>query len=124
MTANHRNATQTVSEFSAEFAASRLDAHFKANDLSSFLRQLSSVIRAWGGYTAAARAAGINRTGLYKTVSPQGNPELNTLVALLTPLGLRLSVQATEQTESQANVPSCATKRAPVAPANGSNPEG
>src|SRR5689334_21569272 len=105
MTGDHRNATQTVSEFSAEFAASRLDAHFKANDLSSFLRQLSSVIRAWGGYTAAARAAGINRTGLYKTVSPQGNPELNTLVALLTPLGLRLSVQATEQTESQANVP-------------------
>jgi probable addiction module antidote protein len=105
MPGHHRNATQIVSKLSAELAASRLDAHFKANDLTSFLQQLSSVIRACGGYTAAARAAGINRTGLYKMVSPQGNPELNTIVAVLTALGLRLSIQPTEQTDNPANIP-------------------
>jgi hypothetical protein len=38
-------------------------------------------------------------------VSPQGNPELNTLIPLLTALGLRLSVQPTEQTDNAANIP-------------------
>jgi len=81
-------------ELSGERAAAGLDAALESYDFKTFMRQLGEVIKARGGYSAAARAAGLNRTALYKIVSADGNPALNTLVALLTPLGLRLSIKA------------------------------
>src|SRR4051794_22028630 len=77
----------------ADDAASKLDAALAAEDVKMFMYELNLVIKQRGGFTAAARAAGLNRTALYKIVSEEGNPALNTLVALLAPLGLRLSIK-------------------------------
>jgi probable addiction module antidote protein len=83
----------TQKELSKERAAADLDAALELCDVESFMKQLGEVIKARGGYSAAARAAGLNRTALYKIASAEGNPALHTLVSLLTPLGLRLSVK-------------------------------
>ena len=37
-----------------------------------------------------ARETGLNREGLYKTLSAEGNPELATLLKVIKALGLRL----------------------------------
>jgi probable addiction module antidote protein len=84
-------------ELSAELAAAKLNAALEAGDLESFMLSLSEVIKARGGYTAAARSAGLNRTALYKVASRGGNPALNTLVPLLESLGLGLSIKVLEE---------------------------
>ena len=86
-----------VTKFTTEFAVSKLRVHLEAQDLSCFMLELGALIKARGGYNAAARAAGLNRTALYKIASAKGNPELNTLVALLAHLDLRLSIQAAQE---------------------------
>ena len=72
--------------------AARLDAALETSDAESFTKLLGEVIKARLGYSAMASAAGLNRTALYKIASREGNPALHTLVSLLTPLGLRLSI--------------------------------
>jgi probable addiction module antidote protein len=42
--------------------------------------------------SALARKAGLNRQGLYRALSDEGDPKLSTLNAILDALGLRLSV--------------------------------
>ena len=84
-------------ELSAELAAAKLNAALEAGDLKSFMLSLSEVIKARGGYTAAARSAGLKRTALYKIASRGGNPALNTLVPLLESLGLGLSIKVLEE---------------------------
>ncbi len=78
---------------SAQIAASMLDTALSSGDVSSFMLFLKEVVKARGGFTATARKTGLNRTALYKIVSPHGNPSLSTLIALLSVVGLRLSVK-------------------------------
>ena len=59
-------------------------------ELMTVLRQLAQAV---GGVQAVAEQAHLNPTQLYRTLSPKGNPALNSLTALLTALGLRLAVQ-------------------------------
>jgi len=54
------------------------------------LRQMS---KAFGGVEAVAKAAQLNGTSLYRTLSADGNPHVTTLVAILRAMGLRLAVQ-------------------------------
>ncbi len=44
------------------------------------------------GMAAVAERAGMQREGLYRALSPRGNPTLKTLMAVLGAAGLRLSV--------------------------------
>jgi len=44
------------------------------------------------GVSALARKTGLNRQGLYRALSEEGDPKLSTLNAILDALGLRLSV--------------------------------
>ena len=88
---------------SAELAATRLDLALGSEDTKPFMIELGKIIKARGGYAAAARAAGPNRTALYKIISAEGNPALKTLVALLTPLGLRLSIKPIMDEEGQSD---------------------
>ncbi|MGD0421512.1 MAG: addiction module antidote protein [Xanthobacteraceae bacterium] len=46
------------------------------------------------GMTKIARAAGVGRERLYKALSPDGNPELATVLKVLRALGLKLKVAA------------------------------
>ena len=59
-------------------------------ELLTVLRQLAL---AFGGVQAVAEQAHLNPTQLYRTLSPQGNPALNSLTAILKAMGLRLAVQ-------------------------------
>ena len=86
---------------SSEFAAAKLDVALGSEDIKAFMTELGQIIKARGGYATAARAAGVNRTALYKIVSAKGNPALNTLMALLTPLGLRLSIRPIAEEDVQ-----------------------
>lgn len=53
---------------------------------------LRTVADAVGGMTALAEKTGLSREALYRTLSAKGNPRLDTLAAILTAYGLRLSV--------------------------------
>lgn len=54
---------------------------------------LRALAEAYGGLGAVAAQAGISRESLCRALSPKGNPTLKTtLVAVLKPTGLRLSV--------------------------------
>lgn len=48
---------------------------------------------AFGGVPKLAEQAELNATTLYRTLSPQGNPELRSLRAVLKALGMRLAVE-------------------------------
>jgi len=56
-------------------------------ELLIMLRQMS---KAFGGVGEVAKQAG---NTLYRTLSAQGNPQVNTLSAILRTMGLRLAVQ-------------------------------
>lgn len=74
-------------------AAAYLDAALEAGDRPAFLLAIRNVITALGGMTKMARDTGLNRENLYRVLSAQGNPELNSLERLLKALGLRLAVE-------------------------------
>ena len=59
-------------------------------ELMTVLRQVAQTV---GGVQAVAEKAHLNPTQLYRTLSPQGNPALSNLTAILKALGLRLAVQ-------------------------------
>lgn len=54
---------------------------------------LRTVAEAVGGMTALAQRTGLSRETLYRTLSKDGNPRLDTLAALLDAFGLRLTVR-------------------------------
>lgn len=54
------------------------------------LMALRNVAEAQGGFTKLAKKARVGRESLYKTLSPNGNPELRTFTALVNAMGLEL----------------------------------
>ena len=61
-------------------------------DQQELLMALRRVANAFGGIPKLAGKAELNVTALYKTLSPQGNPELKGLISLLKAIGMRLAV--------------------------------
>ena len=57
------------------------------------LLALRRLAEAHGGMAAVAVEAGIQRESLYRALSPKGNPTMNTLIAVLKSLGMRLTVE-------------------------------
>lgn len=62
-------------------------------DQAELLIVLRQMAQAFGGVQAVAEQAHLNATQLYRTLSPKGNPALNSLTAILKAMGLRLAVQ-------------------------------
>ena len=62
-------------------------------DQGELLTVLRQVAQASGGVQAVAEQAHLNPTQLYRTLSPKGNPALNSLTAILKAMGMRLAVQ-------------------------------
>ena len=77
-------------------AAAYLDAALDAGNRAAFLLAMRNVIDARGGMTQIARQTGLNRENLYRVLSEQGNPELNSLEKLLKVIGLRLAVEVNQ----------------------------
>ena len=72
-------------------AAEYLTAALAESDSATFLLTLRDVADARGMSTLAAKAR-LNRENLYRMLSEHGNPQLDSLTALLDALDLRLAV--------------------------------
>ncbi len=75
-------------------AAAYLNAALEDGDRAVFLLAIRNVAEAYGGMSALAEKAGLNRESLYRMLSKRGNPEIKSLSALLHAMGLRLAVEA------------------------------
>ncbi len=72
-------------------AAAYLTAALEEEDSAVFLLALRNVADAKGMSTVAAKAQ-LNRESLYRMLSERGNPQLDSLTALLEALELRLAI--------------------------------
>lgn len=77
-------------ETEADMAA-YLEAALEEGESALVAAALGDVARA-KGMTQVAREAGLGRESLYKALSPDGNPELATILKVLAALGLQLHV--------------------------------
>jgi len=66
------------------------------NDRAAGLLALRAIVEAYGGFAAVAEEAGVSRESLYRSLSPDGNPTLKTLLAVLKTLKMRLSIAPEE----------------------------
>jgi probable addiction module antidote protein len=72
-----------------EDMAAYLEAALEDGDPKGVAAALGDIARA-RGMTQIARDAGLGRESLYKALSPDGNPELATVLKIVRALGLRL----------------------------------
>lgn len=75
-----------------KFAAAYLNEVLVMNDRKALLIALKDVVDARGGIGELAAKVPLQRQSLYKVLSAQGTPTLETLGDILQYLGLRLSV--------------------------------
>ena len=80
---------------SPEAIAEYLTAAFEDGDPKLIASALGDVARA-RGMADVAKAAGLSRESLYRSLSPEGNPSLATVVAVAKTLGVSLSARPTE----------------------------
>ena len=69
--------------------AAYLEAALEEGDPMLVAAALGDIARA-KGMSQVARQAGLGRESLYKALSPAGNPELATILKVVSALGLRL----------------------------------
>ena len=74
-----------------EDIAAYLEAVFEDGDPALMAHALGVVARA-RGMAKIAKKAGLGRESLYKALSPEGNPQLTTIVKVLRALDLKLTV--------------------------------
>jgi probable addiction module antidote protein len=73
--------------------AAYLNAALEDGEPAVLLLALRDVAEAKGGMGALAKAAGVKRESLCKTLSRRGSPRLATVIELLRALGLRLTIE-------------------------------
>lgn len=73
--------------------AAYLEALIEAGDSRVIAIGMRNLAEAVGGMGALARKTHLSRETLYRTLSPDGNPRLDTLATLLAAFGLRLAVK-------------------------------
>jgi probable addiction module antidote protein len=90
---------ETVSKWDpAEFIDTKEDviAHLTValedGDIKYLLKIMGAIARS-EGMAQIARELGVTRMGLYKSLSPDGNPSFETVIKLLDILGFQLSIQ-------------------------------
>ena len=69
-----------------------LDAALEETDTELLLSVISDISRS-KGMTQIAHELGVTREGLYKSLSPVGNPSFDTVTKVLDNLGFQLSVK-------------------------------
>jgi probable addiction module antidote protein len=70
-----------------------LNAALEDENPEVFLLALRDVVEANSTMSELARATNRNRESLYKTLSAQGNPQLNSVRNILSNLGFKLAVE-------------------------------
>ena len=76
-----------------EAAAAYLDEALATND-AAFIADALGVLARAKGMTEVAEAAGLGRQSLYKALAADGNPRFETVLKVVSALGLRLSTTA------------------------------
>ncbi|MDR1015268.1 MAG: putative addiction module antidote protein [Coriobacteriales bacterium] len=76
---------------SDEDVVAYLNAALEDGDQALVAAALGNIARA-RGMTQLAKETGITRDGLYKALSPDGNPSFNTVQRVVKALGLKLDV--------------------------------
>lgn len=77
----------------AGFAVQVLNDVLENGEPGELLIALRQMSKAFGGVQAVAEKAELNPTQLYRTLSAEGNPTLNTFRAVLKAMGLQLRVE-------------------------------
>ncbi len=70
-----------------------LNAALEDGEPAVLLEALRNVAQIRGGMGALAKAAGVNRESLYRTLSRRGNPKIETVMELIRALGLKFTVE-------------------------------
>ncbi len=83
--------------------AAYLEAMLADGDARVVPVALRTVADAVGGMAALAEKTGLSREALYRTLSDKGNPRLDTLAAILSAFGLRLSVLPASKPHTRRN---------------------
>lgn len=78
---------------SSEGRAAYLAAAFEEGDSELIIQALNDIARAVG-MAEVAKAAGVTREGLYKSLGGNGDPKLSTLLGVMHALGVKLSATA------------------------------
>ncbi|MBF0462024.1 MAG: putative addiction module antidote protein [Magnetococcales bacterium] len=73
-------------------AALYLEECLQDGNMALFAAALKHVAEARGGVALLSKATQLNRETLYRTLSEEGNPRLDTLAKVLGAMGLRLGV--------------------------------
>lgn len=89
----HIDAMAELYRSDPELAVEVINAILEDGDQAELLTVLRHLTQAFGGVQAVAEQAHLNPTQLYRTLSPQGNPALKSLTAILKAMGMRLAVQ-------------------------------
>lgn len=87
-----------------ELAAEYLNAALAEGDQAAFMLALRDVAKARGGVAAVARDTGLNRVALWRSLSPEGNPELGSLNRILEATGLRLVIASAKKATSRRRI--------------------
>jgi probable addiction module antidote protein len=99
----------------AQFAARYLQSALEDGDPGVLLLALRRIAEARGGMAKLARATGLTREALYRTLSATGNPRLSSLTAILDATGLQLAIVPAEPASRRAKRATPASKRPRVA---------
>ncbi|KQO80338.1 hypothetical protein [Rhizobium sp. Leaf262] len=99
---SHDDAMADLFRDDPELAAATLDAILANGDQGELMVTLRQMAKAFGGVPQVAKAADLNPTQLYRTLSATGNPELLSLSAILRSMGLRPAIQPLSGTAPRA----------------------
>ena len=73
-----------------------LEDYEQNGDIEAFLLAVRDVAEAQGGMSKLAERVSLTREGLYKALSENGNPQLNTMGKILYGLGFKFSIETRE----------------------------
>ena len=68
-----------------------------ATEDPAFIADALGVVARARGMSEIARESGLSRESLYRALSPDGNPEFNTILRVVRAMGLRLSTTPIEE---------------------------
>lgn len=84
-----------------ELAMGYLNDALHDDDPRVFLLALRQVAEARGiGMTELSKTTGLDRAGLYRTLSKKGNPELKSLTAILKAIGFEINIAQINQAQA------------------------
>ncbi len=75
-----------------ENAALYLEGCLIDGNMELFQEALGNVAKAQGGMTALAEETNLTRQALYRSLSKDGNPQMDTITKVLHAMGMRISI--------------------------------